>query len=136
MQFNVALIGCGGMGGLHAKAWQAREDASLTAVFDPNAETARAVADETGAVVYGSFEEAIQADDVNVVDVCTPVCFHTEIACFAAENGRTTPRPQQSEPSSWRRTSMEPSWLWGSTCTGWRRTTSPLWNGSAGLPAR
>ena len=85
---GVAVIGCGDMGTQHARAWHARPDARVLAVYDPIRERAERVAGETGARACDSMEEAVRHDGVECVSVATPVVFHSEIACFAAENGR------------------------------------------------
>ncbi len=88
MNFRVALIGCGMMGRTHARIWAAREDSRVVAVFDPDGERAAKLADQSGARVCSSWTEAVELDGVNVVDICTPVCLHAEIAVGAAERGR------------------------------------------------
>lgn len=88
MTLGVAVIGCGDMGTQHARAWQARGDAEVVAVYDPLEDRRERAADMTGAKSCRSVEEAILHDRVAVVSVCTPICFHSQIACFAAGNGR------------------------------------------------
>jgi predicted dehydrogenase len=85
---GVAVIGCGDMGSKHARAWSARPDARVVAVYDPLAERAERVAAEVGAAVCPSFEAAILSDGVSCVSVATPAAFHAPVACFAAANGR------------------------------------------------
>jgi len=87
-RFHVCVIGCGAMGGGHAGAWQAREDAKVVSVFDPQQDRMAALAQTTGAAACDSWRDAVLQDGVNVVSVCTPVCHHSEVACFAAQNGR------------------------------------------------
>lgn len=88
MQFNVCVIGCGDMGRQHAAVWSAREDARVVSVADPLEDRRTHLAQSAGAVAYASNEDAILHDGVNVVSICTPVCFHSEIGCFAAKHGR------------------------------------------------
>lgn len=76
------------MGKNHAAAWNAREDAQVVSVADPLEDRRNQLAESAGAVAYASNEDAISHDGVNVVSICTPVCFHSEIGCFAAEHGR------------------------------------------------
>lgn len=85
---GVAVIGCGDLGTRHARVWHSRADSQVLAVYDPITERAEKIAAETGARVCGSHEEAIQIDGVACVSVATPVVYHSEIACFAAGNGR------------------------------------------------
>jgi len=88
MQFKVCIIGCGDMGRNHAAAWNAREDAQVVSVADPLEDRRARLAESGGAVAYASNEDAIRHDGVNVVSICTPVCFHSEIGCLAAQYGR------------------------------------------------
>jgi len=88
MSLHACVIGCGDMGKQHARAWHARPDADLVAVCDPIEERRSALADELGVKAYADCEAAIAQDGVDVVSVCTPTCFHAEIACFALSRGR------------------------------------------------
>jgi predicted dehydrogenase len=88
MEFGVAIIGCGDMGGVHASAWADRPDSKVLAVFDPLERRRLELAQKTGAAACGSAEEAIACDGVNVVSVCTPVCLHADMALLAAAHGR------------------------------------------------
>ena len=88
MKLNAAIIGCGDMGRNHATQWQAAENAQVAAVSDPIQERREKLAESTGAAAYSDFKDAILHEDVNVISVCTPVCFHSEISVFAAEHGR------------------------------------------------
>lgn len=88
MKLGVAIIGCGDMGKQHASAWQARDDSFVATVYDPQKERSDALAARVGARACESFEEAITHDDVAAVSVCVPVGLHSEVACFAAQNGR------------------------------------------------
>lgn len=84
--YGVAIIGCGGMGKGHAGAWQARDDAKVLSVFDPDEARRTAMAEETGAAACDAYQAAIDTEGVNVVSVCTPVCYHPEVAIYAAEH--------------------------------------------------
>ena len=85
--YNVAIIGCGDMGGKHAAAWQLRSDAKIVAVFDPDQERCQVLAEKTDALAAPDLQTAIVAAQANVVSVCTPANFHAEVSCFAMENG-------------------------------------------------
>lgn len=88
MKLDVAIIGCGDMGHQHLAGWQACEDAQVVAVCDPIQERREKFASESGATPYETHQDATKHEGVNVVSVCTPVCFHSEIACFAANSGK------------------------------------------------
>jgi predicted dehydrogenase len=86
--YGIAIIGCGMMGTAHAKQWDARNDARIAATYDPIAERATSLAQTHNATACDSWQHAIGFDGVDVVSVCTPVCFHAEIAIQAAKAGR------------------------------------------------
>jgi len=88
LSLGVAVIGCGDMGRGHAAAWSARGDAKVLAVYDPDAERREQVASSTGATGYQELEAAIAHPGVDVVSVCTPVCYHAETSVLASRHGR------------------------------------------------
>ncbi len=88
MGLGVCIIGAGDMGTQHARAWHARSDATVKAVFDPIEDRCQALADKVSATAFPTWETAIESDGVDVVSVCVPTCFHAEIAQFAASRGR------------------------------------------------
>ena len=88
MNLNVCIIGCGDMGRQHAAGWAARADSQIASLFDVQPERLCAMASETGATGYESYCDAIMQDGIDVVSVCVPACFHSEISCFAMRNGR------------------------------------------------
>ena len=75
------------MGKHHAAAWAAREDTKVVSVCDLLEDRRESLAQATGAVPYKSYKDAIVHEGANVVSICTPVCFHSEIGVFAAEHG-------------------------------------------------
>ena len=88
MKLNAAIIGCGDMGRNHATQWKAVEDAEIVAVSDPMDDRREKMVENTEATGYSEWKDAVMHEGVNVVSVCTPVCFHSEIGVFAAEHGR------------------------------------------------
>src|SRR5213078_5084639 len=86
--FNVAIIGCGDMGVQHAAAWQTRSDCKIVAVCDESAERRDALAKSTGAGAFSKHADAIAHDAVNVISICTPVAFHSEVGIAAARAGK------------------------------------------------
>lgn len=85
---GVAVIGCGDLGSQHARAWAARDDARVLAVYDPMPERAERVATQYGARACASYEEAVAQAGVTAISVCTPVAQHGEVARCAAAHGR------------------------------------------------
>jgi predicted dehydrogenase len=85
---GVAIIGCGDMGRAHARAWKERTDSRVAAVFDLDSGRADAMASDTGATACDSWQAAVETDAVTMVSICTPICFHAEMAIYAAKHGR------------------------------------------------
>lgn len=74
----VAVVGCGRMGRLHARAYSQLERAKLVGVFDINPDAARAVADEFNCEVFDSIESMIPR--VKAVTIAVPTNLHPELA--------------------------------------------------------
>lgn len=84
---RVALIGCSGMGRVHAA--MAREAGfTLVACADMNLAAAKTLAKEHGAVALGDAMAAIQRADIDVVCIATPTFTHRELVVAAAKAGK------------------------------------------------
>ncbi|MFU8868360.1 Gfo/Idh/MocA family protein, partial [Natronococcus sp.] len=81
---EVGVIGVGTMGQHHARVYDELEDASLTGVFDVDAERASAVADRHGTAAVGL--EALLGR-VDAVSVAVPTAHHLEVAKRCLEAG-------------------------------------------------
>lgn len=84
---GVCVIGCGARGAKHAAWWNERPDARVLSVFDPDETRCRETAENVGARAFGDAIEAMEAEGVHVVSVCSPVSFHREHTVAAAERG-------------------------------------------------
>ncbi len=76
------------MGGEHARAWDNRRDAEVVAVCDPDESRCRELAGKYGTAGYARWHDAIAHEGINVVSICSPVCFHRDLAVAAAEAGK------------------------------------------------
>jgi predicted dehydrogenase len=78
------IIGCGWAGRKHAEAYHGIDKVKVVAVSDLNMEGARAFAHKFNiAKVYGSYEELIQNENIDLVDICTPTSTHRNIVMAA-----------------------------------------------------
>jgi hypothetical protein len=89
IKIRLAIIATGGRAGLVRWLIQNRKDIAITAVYDPDKErAAQALKDweVTDAVIFDSYEAAIQRDDVDWVMIFSPNAFHKEhvLCAFAA----------------------------------------------------
>jgi predicted dehydrogenase len=83
----VAVVGLG-IGQMHVWSWRRMKDRfAITAVADPDEARAGEAAQRTGAAIV-TFEEAIERDDVDVVDLCTPPSLHLEQITAALRAGK------------------------------------------------
>lgn len=85
---RVALVGCGTMGRVHTNGYQLLENARLQAVCDLDEEKADALAKASGAKRYLSFDEMLQNEAFEVLDLCLPTYMHKEFAVRAMRAGK------------------------------------------------
>ena len=89
MTIRFAVLGCGRIGKMHAEMLQRRVvGASVKVVYDVVSAAAQAVADDIGARVASSLAEAVGADDVDAVAICTSTSTHVDAMIKAAEAGK------------------------------------------------
>lgn len=84
---KVGLIGCGGVGSIHAKCWAALEECvQLTAIADTDVEKASKCAKAPGARVYKDGYELLEEEELDIVDICVPTFLHAEYCIKAMEH--------------------------------------------------
>lgn len=84
---NVAIIGCGGMGTLHAR--MARNcGLNIVACGDTNKARAKTLAADFDAEASTNCEALIARDDVDIICVTTPTPMHTPYVTAAARAGK------------------------------------------------
>lgn len=81
----VAIIGAGFMGKTHLTAYQAMNNARVTAICDLNETQGRALAQEAGCTWYADGEAMLRAAQVDVVDICLPTFLHEQYALLGAK---------------------------------------------------
>lgn len=83
---RVGLIGCGGIGAVHANVWMIlKEKATLVAIADFDTTKADEIAQKCGATVYKDAEEMMQKEQLDVVDICLPTFLHTDFVIKATK---------------------------------------------------
>ncbi len=90
MNRKVAIVGCGGIAQVHARALSALEGAELCAFVDCKPERAEQMAAQYGkgrAKTYGSLGEMLAAEHPQVVHICTPHALHVPMAMEVLEGG-------------------------------------------------
>jgi myo-inositol 2-dehydrogenase/D-chiro-inositol 1-dehydrogenase len=84
---KIALLGCGRIGQVHARAIKDNPDARVVAVADAMPGAAKALAASTGAEVR-SVEAIMASDDVDAVVIGTPTTTHYDLIHQAAKAGK------------------------------------------------
>lgn len=75
---SLAVVGAGHLGTIHARLWAASDDATLTAIVEPDADRGQRLAAEYGAAWYPSLDAM---PDVDAVTIAAPTSFHYDLAC-------------------------------------------------------
>lgn len=81
---KVCLVGTGGISGAHIPAWDAMEDVCLTALCDIRRERMEAYPRKRH---YLDFDEMLEAEKPDIVDICLPTYLHADYAVKAMEKG-------------------------------------------------
>ncbi len=87
-ELGASVIGLGMMGLRHGRVWAELGNTRLAAVYDIIPEKAQDMAAEYGCVAASSLEEAIGAEGVDIVSVCTDDQAHVEACTLAAKAGK------------------------------------------------
>ncbi len=82
-----ALVGTGRIGQVHAANIASNPDATLAVVFDPFAESARAVAQRHGGTVADDADAVFAPDQVDAVLVASPTPTHVDLIGRAVDAG-------------------------------------------------
>ena len=83
---NIALVGAGTMGRLHAGNFSQIAGCRVAKVYDELEQAARAVAEDLGAEAVSDPESALA--DVDLVIVACPTPAHADYCCMAAQAGK------------------------------------------------
>jgi len=84
---HIALIGCGKVAHLHAKAINALPNAKLSAVWSRTPESAEKFAAVYGVKPYRNIQTMIRENAIDLAIICNPHPFHREAAVEAARAG-------------------------------------------------
>ncbi|MCG7410120.1 Gfo/Idh/MocA family oxidoreductase [Paenibacillus sp. ACRRX] len=86
---RVGVVSTGGIfRGAHMPAFVANPYTEIVAVCDPHKSSACEVADELGQVrVYTEWQEMLEREDLDIIDICSPNYLHATVAIAALEHG-------------------------------------------------
>ncbi|MNI25693.1 putative oxidoreductase YcjS [compost metagenome] len=85
---KVAILGCGGMGQVHAQSYLQIPDVQIVGVCDINMELANELGKKTGATAFPSLEAMLEAVNPDVISVTLPSYLHKEYTIKVAEAGK------------------------------------------------
>lgn len=83
-----AIIGCGAISEVHARAIAEMPNARLVAAAEPVPERRAAFAERHRCAAHADYREMVRRSDVDVVCICTPSGAHLEPALAAAQAGK------------------------------------------------
>ena len=76
---KVGQIGCGGIGGIHARCWENLKDkVQLVAVADFNLTKAKELSEICRANVYEDAIQMLKSEKLDIVDICLPTFLHAK----------------------------------------------------------
>ena len=81
---KIALAGVGGISGAHIPAWESMEDVELVALCDVRPEQMEKYEDKRR---YTDFDEMLQKEKIDILDICLPTYLHADYAVKAMEKG-------------------------------------------------
>lgn len=84
---KVALVGIGGMGGVHFGCYKDIADAEVVAVCDVRPDMAKEKVADDNVKIYSSYDELLANETPDIVDICTPSYMHREMSIKALEKG-------------------------------------------------
>lgn len=86
---NVGIIGAGSIAGKMAGTIREMEDATCYGIASRDLEKAKAFAEEFGVLhAFGSYEEMVQDEAIDMIYIATPHPFHKEHAMLAIKYGK------------------------------------------------
>jgi predicted dehydrogenase len=83
---KIALIGVGGMGGVHFGVYKDMKDIELVAC-DVRLDMLKEKVGDLPVRCYGDMDELLAAEKPDMVDICTPTYMHADMAVKAMESG-------------------------------------------------
>ena len=76
-ELKVGLIGCGGIGAVHARCWMSMDkNVKLVAIADKNVERVQKIVGECGTTIYKNGFTLLEQEELDVVDICLPTFLH------------------------------------------------------------
>lgn len=87
MDYKVGIVGCGGIARVHAQSLKKLPGIDLRSFADIRPERSAAFAKEYGGTAYPGLTEMLDAEELDVLHICTPHALHVPMAAEAAGRG-------------------------------------------------
>lgn len=84
---KVAIVGVGGMGGVHFGIYKNLPDIEFVAACDIRIDMLKEKAEGVDINLYSDYEEMLRVEKPDIVDVCTPTYLHKEHTIMALKSG-------------------------------------------------
>ncbi len=81
---KIGLVGVGGISGAHIPVWEEMKDAQLVALCDIRTERMEKY---PGKRHYTDFDEMLENEELDILDICLPTYLHADFAVKAMERG-------------------------------------------------
>ncbi len=81
---KVGLVGVGGISGAHIPGWENMKEAELVAICDVRPEQ---MDKYTNYRKYTDFDEMLDKEEIDILDICLPTYLHVDFAVKAMEKG-------------------------------------------------
>lgn len=86
---NIGIIGCGKIAQVrHIPEYIDNKNCKIVGFYDRNLKRSKEMAEKYGGVVYGSYKELLQNEEIDAVSVCVSNNLHAEIAIAALNAGK------------------------------------------------
>jgi predicted dehydrogenase len=83
---KIGVIGCGGIAPAHIQIYKHMKDVTVVSLCDLNLERAKNIASTFKVEkVYADYFEMFEKEDLDLIDICTPVSTHVKIVCDTAK---------------------------------------------------
>ena len=82
-----AIVGFGKIAIGHLAGYRQCGGLSVTSIFDVSAQRRRIAEESFGLTAYSTFEELVQSQDIDFIDVCTPPSTHAIYSAQALDGG-------------------------------------------------
>ena len=85
---NIGLVGLGFIGKMHLKAYHSLKNCQVTAICTRREEKDEAITDFFHGTFVSDYDDLLQCEDIDVIDICLPTYLHEEYIIKAARAGK------------------------------------------------